>query len=238
MARPWFPTESAVGKRLWVMNETTPRTIVGVSADAKDRGIMRDSVPHAYMPLLQPGPKADAELTIAVRPRISDAKALAALRSAVHAIDRDQAVYDVRPAIAQLNRQIADQRFLLYLSTTYAGLTLLIALAGLFALLSNYVMDQRREIGVRLALGASDAAVVRHVCRPALAVSTVGAALGLALGVLGWWTMRTRVYGMQPPDPLVVTVVCAIVIAGCAAAACRPALRATRVDPAALLKTT
>jgi ABC-type antimicrobial peptide transport system permease subunit len=160
----------------------------------------------------------------------------AAVRREIHNIDPDQGVLQVDTMESVLADSIARPRFQAVLLGAFGILALVLASVGLYGVISYSVEQRRREMGVRLALGAEPRLVARLVLREGLTLTIAGLALGLAasLGVTRY--LRTLLFEVQPTDPAVFAFVSAVLILTSAAACYVPARRATRVDPALVLR--
>jgi ABC-type antimicrobial peptide transport system permease subunit len=162
---------------------------------------------------------------------IDPARLAAPLRQAVYAIDPDMPVSNVR-TLAQIVRQSVDQpRLLAVLSAGFAGLALVLSAVGLYGLMAYVVALRTREIGVRIALGATRSQVFRLVLGDGLGLAGAGAVLGLGGAVLAGRAMDSLLFEVRPGDPLILLWTAGLLL-GVAAVACLvPARRATRVDP-------
>jgi putative ABC transport system permease protein len=205
------------------------REIVGVVAQVRQRPDELDGQPHVYAPLAQdPAPRA----SLVVQASAGPASALApAIRSAVARIDRERPVANIR-TLADITAQATSRpRFRAVLVGTFAALALVLALVGVFGLIGYSVQQRLREFGVRVALGATRASVIRLVLADARRVVAVGILIGLAGAAALARSIGSFLFGVQPLD--VVTFVSVAVVLGLTAALATaiPALRAARVDP-------
>ena len=159
-----------------------------------------------------------------------------ALIRAVHDLDPNVPVADIRAMDEVVSRSTAQRRLTMLLLTAFAGLALVLAAVGVYAVISYSVSQRTQEIGIRMALGAARSAVMRMVLGQALTL----AAIGVAAGAGGAWMltrlMQKLLFGVEPSDPVTFAAVAALLAAVAAAAAVVPALRATRVDPAIALR--
>ncbi len=230
MAKRFWPGENAVGKRFTLsFIPGVSREVVGVVADAKLKGLRVDEpVAATYVPLAQvPRPW----MSLAVRTSAKPGSVSAAVGRAVHAVDPEQPLVDVSTMEERLGESLSHQRFTMLLLASFAGLALVLAGVGIYSVLSYSVRRRNREIGIRMALGAQGADVIRMVVaqgmRPALAGLAIGIAGSLALGR----ALASLVFGVRSTDPATFAAV-SVLLALVAAAACAvPAYRATRVEP-------
>ncbi|MGZ8378357.1 MAG: ABC transporter permease [Gemmatirosa sp.] len=217
----------------WWPGQPTKFTIVGVVADEPFLGVGRDADPATYYPHTQ-FPMSDMWLVVRAD---HDAATLAPLlRERVWRLDPTLPVEEVTALPTLLGRALAEPRFNASLLTLFAGAALLLAAIGIYGILAYTVAQRTREIGVRLALGAGRAHVVRQVVGQGLRVALAGVVLGtlgaLALGrVLG-----ALLHGVSGHDPLVLASVVAVLTAVAAGAAWLPARRASRIAPSIALR--
>jgi putative ABC transport system permease protein len=159
-----------------------------------------------------------------------------AVRAAVSAIDKDQAVVDVKPLAEHLHGTTQQRRFDSLLFAGFAGLALLLAAVGLYGVLSYSVMLRTREIGVRMALGARGGDVVRLILRHGLLMVLLGTLLGGVGALQLTQLMQTLVFGMSASDPLTFAAVAVVLLLVAAVACYVPARRASRMDPMRALR--
>jgi putative ABC transport system permease protein len=234
-ARRFWPDDNPLGKRLSVgYNQTGPREIVGVVADVKQIQLAEKPQPEVYTPFPQtPWPF----LAIVVRTQGEPAAAVNSLRSAVTKLDPNQAVGDVKMVTAYLARSVATPRFTAVLVSGFAAFALLLAGFGLFSVIAYGVAQRRREIGIRMALGAQPADVRSLVLSQALWMTITGLAIGL-LGALAMArVLDTLLFGVTRTDPTTFVAAPALLVGVILLAAYLPARRATRLDPVSALRT-
>lgn len=234
LARRLWPSGAAVGRRVRFRAEEEWRTVVGVVRDLRLEGPDDREVEFSYLSPLRPGPAG--QLSLGIRTAGDPRTFLPAIRAAVRDVAPDQPIHELAPAEALYARTLAMPRFLLVLMGILAGLAVTLAAIGIFGVLLYDVSRRAREFGVRMALGARANDLRRLVVREGLALAGVGALMGLlgalALGRL----MAAWLYGLRPTDPLTLALVSATVMAIALAACLQPAARATRTDPARVLK--
>jgi len=173
---------------------------------------------------------------LAIRTSVEPATLAAAVREVIRSVDRDQPVTNVRTMEQIFSNSIADERFNMLLLGGYAVLALLLAAVGIYGVMSYQVSQYTREIGIRLALGAQRADVLRLVLGNGLTLTSAGLAAGLA-GVWGLTRLMSGLlYGVSATDPLTLTSV-SLLLCFIALLACYiPARRATKVDPMIALR--
>ena len=235
MARKLWPGQDPLGKRFKMdtgaPSEKIPwRTVAGVVRDVRHYGLDRAAPMQMYFPLAQePG----SFMTLAVRtatPAGLDGLA-SALRREVRALDADQAVFDVATMPERIATSLGLRRFALAALAFFAAIALALALVGIYGVLSFVVVESRREIGVRLALGAGTGRVVGGVLGRGMAPAAAGLAAGLAASLAVGRLLGSLLWGVQPTD-LATHAGTAAILAVAAALACLvPARRAARIDP-------
>ena len=236
-ARRYFPGEDPLGKRIamgWRASNGSRMAgeIVGVVGDVKQFGLGGEPTADVYAPADQ-WPWSD--LTVVMRAE-RGAPVAAAARAAVRAVDPNLPVFGLRALDEVVSESVARPRFYMTLLGAFALMAVALAGVGIYGVLSYAVGRRVREIGLRVALGATRARVLRMVVGQGLALAAVGAALGVAGALWLARAMATLLFGVTPGDP--VTFVGVVVLfLGVAALACLvPALRAARVDPAVALR--
>jgi putative ABC transport system permease protein len=246
VARQLWPTESALGRQVAVNyrslgrpTEDAPatRTVVGVVADVRHRGLETPSRMAVYLPYQQDATRRSLRSMVLFARTTGDPASIAhSVQDDVRALGPDVPVVAAISLQDALHQGIAPRTFSLVLLATFAGCALLLAAAGLYGVVSYAVARRAREIGIRMALGARKAAVLKTVLWQELRWLAVGLAAGLA----GSWgvaqLLRGMLFGIGPADPS--TFVAVVVVLGLVAlAACwNPARRAVSMDPLAVLR--
>src|SRR6516162_1084848 len=181
-------------------------------------------------------PAGGGEAVFEVRTAVDPRTVIPAMRSIVSELDKDLPLLSPKTEAEQIERSLFQERLIARLSSFFGGLSLLLACIGLYGLLSYEVARRRREIGIRMALGARPSDVLCFIVGQGIALSAAGAILGIsgALGVTRY--LRSLLYGVRPFDPLTFLSV-ALLLGFVALAACYiPARRASRVDPMVALR--
>jgi predicted permease len=236
-AKKFFPGEDALGKRIKPEGSITGsppmREIVGVVGEFHLTSLRETSQPQIYIPHPQ---FAVRGLSLLVRSSVNPASLAASLRNVLAELDKDVPLYRPRLLAEYVSSSIAQPRFNAMLVALFAVLALLLSAAGIFGVMSYMVSQRTHEIGIRLALGAKRAHVLRLVFAQGARLVLIGAAVGIAL-VLGLARLlSTQLYGVGASDPLTLISV-AFLLSFVAFAACWwPAQRASSVDPVVALR--
>jgi ABC-type antimicrobial peptide transport system permease subunit len=246
-----FPNEDPIGKQVEVGDEKTPArewgTIVGVADDVRQRSAGEAPQPEADINLLQLTPKDDMYpvlssflMNVAVRTQLPAAVSEKAIRTSVHALQPEIGIDDLEPMRQVVDDSMGNQTLAARLLGMFGLAALLIAVAGIYGLLSYSVSQRTREFGVRLALGAPQSNVHWIVLRHALLLLGIGIACGIALAMAAGSVMRAFVYnlhgGFHGYDVFTVFVVAAVLAVCGLAASYLPARRAAGVDPMVALR--
>jgi putative ABC transport system permease protein len=207
------------------------RTIVGVVPPVRRISYGATPFPQIYVPFSQ---NPVSSMFVVVRgPELAGA---AAIRAAVAALDSELPVYRSATMRGWIDRFYGSQRFELLILAAFSGVALLISASGLYAVISHRVVERTREMGIRLALGATRANIEWVVLRQTAILIGSGAAAGIAAaGVLGQLISKF-IYGVSPRDPLMLGLTCAVVLFISIAAVYIPARRASRMDPLTALR--
>jgi predicted permease len=240
LARQAWPGQDPIGKRM-ICCEGTPddprwKTIVGVAGDVRSRGPTVDVTPEFYLPIEQVPAEAwdwiQRAMTIVVRSSGSDPASLAApLRAAVREVDPSLPVYGLTTMTDALHGSFAQARFNTLLLTLLGAIGLVLAAVGIYGVVAYFVSLRTHEIGVRVALGAQPADVVRLMAWQGTRPILIGMVLGLLAAVATTRLLQNSVYGVSVTDPVtMIAVAMALGIVGLLATVI-PARRATRVDP-------
>ncbi len=238
LARRHWPNEDPVGKRFATglpRDGSSPSwiTVVGVVGDLRHMKLNQEADAEVFWPYTQP---PLGGMNIVVRTSSDAARFAPQLRAAVAGLDRDLPLSQVRNMEQVLANSIAPQRFSVWVLGVFAGLALALAAVGVYGVMSFSVTRRTREIGIRAALGAGRADVLKMVVGQAMALAGAGLALGLAGAFALTRLMRSMLYEVAPTDPLVFAGVAVTLAAVAALASYIPARRAARVDPLVALR--
>jgi putative ABC transport system permease protein len=231
---PGKPLDQVVGRALFSWREERMRReIVGVVDDITYGGAADTRRPIIYVPVRQ-GPRSFAGMVLRIKG--SPAPVLAAARRELATLDPSIAMATIQTMGDALAQTIAPQRFNAILFSVYAALAVLLAAVGLYGVLSYNVARDTREIGVRIALGASSGAVMGRVLARSLALAGAGAALGIVGSLVAARAMGALLFEVKPSDPVTLVAVTVLVLVVAALASWIPARRAIHVDPAVALR--
>lgn len=236
-ARRYWPGESALGQQVYLGSipapSDTPCTVVGVVGAVKQAGLVEDDAPGAiYFPYRF---NADRQVFVVARGHLPATQLAGRLTPLVRQVDPDLAMDDARPMQARLDQHLVTRRSPALLAAWFSGVALLLTALGLYGLVSFTVAERRREIGVRMALGARPAQVGAVFLRQGLVLLAAGGALGLAAAWMAGRAMTAALYGVEPTDLRVWLVSAALLTGVTLVALVVPSYRASRVSPAAAL---
>jgi putative ABC transport system permease protein len=250
LARRFFPGEEPVGKSIRMLppdNLLPPRppgippvparTIIGVLQDIKNTGMNAPAQPEVYVPYTQCETEGWlSAMRLAIRTASSPTTLASAVRAEVRRLDPTQPVSQVATMEELVGRSLSQSRFALLLLGLFAGLAVVLSAAGIYGVVSHSVAERTQEIGIRLALGARPADVLRLVARQETALAGAGAVVGLAASLaLSRW-LRTMLYGVTPTDPASYAGAFLLLTAVTLAGVWLPARRASAVDPVSALR--
>ena len=235
MARRFCPGENAVGKRLTPSFhlEQGAREIVGVVGDVKSSGLDADASAMMYLPYKQaPLPF----ISFVVRTASNPESLIQPVSKAIYSIDKEQALTNVQTMDQVLSKSLSGRRFNMTLLLTFAGVALMLAAVGVYGVMNYTVTLRRRELGIRMALGAEKMDVLRLVLGQGLTLTLIGVGAGLISAYALTRLMASLLYGVTATDYLTFGSVSAVLIAVGLAASYIPARRATKVNPTIALR--
>jgi predicted permease len=237
LARKHFPQNDAIGRRI-SFNRPSPgekgwHTIVGVVEDERQDGLNKAVKPEIFENYLQDPWQT---LHVVLRSDSDPAALIPTVRQTVRALDPALAMDDTRTFGGLLAASVSPQRFSMLLMSAFAVAALLLAVTGVYGVVSYSVSQRRSEIGVRLALGANPRQVSRLIVRQSLTPVVIGLAAGLILAGLATRLLATQLFEVNPIDPMTFSAVSMILLAAAFFASVIPARRAMRVDPVEALR--
>ena len=235
--RSYFKDREALGRRIGLGGDpNTPTTIeiVGVVRDSKYRDVREETRPQLFFPYLEnslPG-----AFTTYVRTSQPPEQMFGAIRSMVQSLDGNIPVNNTRTLETQVRQSLRNERMIATMSTVFGGLATLLAVIGLYGVMSYTVSRRTREIGVRMALGAQTTRIATMVIREVLVIAAIGIAIGLPLA---WWLSRyieSQLYGVRAKDATVLAGSVVVLIAVAVLAGLIPSTRAARITPTTALR--
>lgn len=227
MARQFWPDEDALGKRITVGNNPW-RTIIGIVGDVRQSKLDTEPRQEMYYPLLQ-SPSRD--LTLAVRTSGDPENFLSAVRGQLQLLDKDQPLFAIRTMNDLIAESVAPQRLNMLLMMTFAIVAIVLAMVGIYGVISYSVTQRTHEIGVRMALGAQPGDVVKMVLRHGMGLSVAGVVIGAGTALLLTRWMSSLLFKVSAYDPVTFITLSLLLIAVAFLACYIPARRATKVDP-------
>jgi putative ABC transport system permease protein len=235
-ARRYWPNEDAVGKRIKLgTDEKAPAlTVVGIVGRVKMEGLSQDSnrvqgyFSFAQLPF--------SGMTVIIKAAGDPTQLVASARGQVQAVDPDQPIYNIRTMNEICSESVAPERMNLMLLTIFAGIALVLAVVGIYGVMSYTVTQRTHEIGIRMAIGAEPRDVFRMVIGQGMMLALIGVACGLVGAFSLTRLMTTMLFGVAPTDPVTFAAI-AVLLSGVALVACYiPGRRATKVDPVVSLR--
>jgi putative ABC transport system permease protein len=234
LAAKYFPGEDPIGKGIIVSwNDAVADEIVGVAGDVRQQDLETEARATIYWP---PARFTYPFMTVAIRTSGDPRGVVAPAVAALHDMDPNVAAADVRTMEDVIDISVAERRLTMLLLSIFAGLALVLAAVGIYGVIGYSVSQRTQEIGIRMALGAPRAAVLRMVVGQAMALALAGVAAGAAGAWLLSRLMQKLLFGVTATDPLTFLAVSVLLGLVAALAAAVPGLRATRVDPVIALR--
>jgi len=229
-ATRFWPGESALGKRMRLDRDPTyPHIeVVGIVSDLRHHGPDAPPRPEFYLPYTQ---SSFSFMAVVVKAHGDPALLAEPVRRAVMDLDRDQPIARVMTMAEHLRNDIAEPRFLSQVTLLFGALALTLAAVGLYGVMAWSVAVRTREFGVKLALGARPALVLRQVVGESLVTTTLGIGVGLAAAVSMSRLLRSLLFEVSPLDVTTYALATLVVLMASLVATCVPAMRAARVDP-------
>ena len=242
-ARQYFPNQDPLGQRfkLSVPNAET-HEIIGIVRHVEHAGLEGqtantaefyfdfDQIPIANLP------RYVRRVNVLLRTTVEPLSLVGAVRNQIAALDKDQAVFNVRTMEQAVSRSVAARRFTMILLAVFAVLALVLAAVGIYGVISYSVAQRTREVGIRMALGARTSDVIKLVVRDGLKLVMIGVGIGLAAAFALTRLMTTLLFGVTPTDAVTYATVALGLVLVALIACCIPARRATKVDPLVALR--
>jgi putative ABC transport system permease protein len=235
-ARRYWPNEDPLGEQIRIegIDRSAALSVVGIVGRVKMEGLDQDSNRvQGYLPFAQ---LPSTDMTVIIKASGDPTQLIASVRRQVKAADPDQPIYNIRTMDEIRADSVAPERLNLMLLGIFAGIALVLAIVGIYGVMSYAVTQRTHEIGIRMAIGAQPRDVFRMVLGQGMMLALIGVAFGL-VGAFGLTRlMTTMLFGVQPTDPATFAVI-AMLLTGVALVACYvPGRRATKVDPLVALR--
>jgi putative ABC transport system permease protein len=229
--RRWLPDRDPIGRRVNISGASIE--VVGVVGDVLQNEPGLKAAPQLFAPYAQ---NPSRSIRIVVRTSADAATLSAAIRAEIRRLDPNLPISDLTPLERLLALSVARPRFYTSLLALFAAVALLLAASGIFGVMSFAVAARAREISIRMALGARPGDLLRMIVGRAVGLAALGLVVGLAGALALGRVLEKQLYGVTLLDPLTLAGVSLVLAATAAAAGYLPARRATRLDPAALLR--
>lgn len=242
-AKQFWKGNDAVGKRVALLGGPQLRwfTIVGVVGDVKQSGLDSSTSPHIYFSIYQGGPRT-LSVVARLKPGISgnETTALAEvgeqIRQQIQAVNKDLPVFGIQPMTNLVSSSLTARRFSAQVIGAFSLLALILAAIGVYGVISYWVAQRTRELGIRMAIGAQPADVLKLVLVHGMRLAAIGVGCGIVATAATAPLLRSQLYGISTFDPIVLLGGPIVLLSVACAAAYRPAVRAMRVDPIVALR--
>jgi putative ABC transport system permease protein len=230
--RDQFPGERALGRRIRFGGDDPWWEIVGVAADVQHYQVGQTSMPQVYLPFDQ---RPDRDVSFVIKASVPPLSLVRAVRNEIQTVDPDMPVERVRTLEQIVDEDIAAPRFRTTLLTSFGLTALLLAVVGLYGVISYTVAQRSREMAMRMALGAQQSSILKLVLWGGVPLVAAGVIVGLGGALALSRILESMLFGVSADDPVVFAAVPSLLVAVAAVATLIPALRATRVDPVRVL---
>jgi putative ABC transport system permease protein len=232
-ARQYWPGQPAIGRKVLIGRRPEPALVVGVATDVKNQGLEKESQPQLYLPFPQ---LPWSDMNLLVRTNVPPQNAIAAVRSQIAALDSGQPITDVQTANELIDSSRTQPRFMMLLIGAFSATALVLAVVGIYSVLSYTVAQRRQEFGIRLALGADPADILRMVMHQAILLAGSGIVTGLCAALVLTRLFEDTLYDTGPHDLTIFVAAPVLFLCVTAFAGYVPARRAMGVDPVETLR--
>ena len=235
MVKKFWPGANPLGKKIGALCDegAVCRTVVGVVGDIRHEGVANEAQPEIYVPHQQVGMP---NLSLVLRTSGNPLAVVSAVRNEVRALDKDQPVALVQTLDDHISQSVLQPRLLTMLLSTFAGLALVLAAVGVYAMMSYSVSQRRGEIGIRIALGAMKADILRLIVGHAFLLVAISLTIGLAVALAATRLLRSLLYEVGIWDPFTFAAIIVLLSLVAVFAAWLPARRAARISPMVALR--
>ena len=224
---------NALGKRLRFGSDKDASEIVGIARTAKYRNLREQSLPFIYIPL---GQEHQAGMTLIVRSTGDPAALIGPVRNEMRGLNKDVPVFSVQTMQERIGDQLAADRMIAVLLSIFGGGALLLAAIGIYGVMGYSVAQRTREIGVRIALGATQRDILKLIVGQGMFLVLIGAGIGLLLALALTRALKSLLFGVSATDPLTFAFVLFVLMSVALLACYLPARRATKIDPLVALR--
>jgi putative ABC transport system permease protein len=229
----YWPGQEPIGKHIANSRDKIQREIVGVVADVKFGGLSAVNTEEMYFPMAQvPWPT----MTLVVRSSANTQSLVAAVRAKIAESDQDLPVTGILSFDEVVSTSVAQPRIIMQFVGVFAGFALMLAAIGIYGVMAYSVTTRKQEMGIRVALGARPADILRLVVGQGMRMTFIGVALGVVVSLALTRLLASLLFGVRATDPLVFAGAALVLIAAAFLACYLPAQRATRVDPIVVLR--
>jgi ABC-type antimicrobial peptide transport system permease subunit len=232
MAKRFWPDADAIGKRFKFFGQDNFQQVVGIAKDSKYNFIGEDPTPYIYQPMTQ---VYQPQVSLFIKAPSPQA-VIGTVRGEVQQLNRNLPLTGVFTLTEIVDQSLWAPRMGAWLLAVFAGLSLVLAVIGIYGVMAYAVSQRTRELGIRMALGASRGDVVRLVVLQGVKLTIAGVLVGLAVSFAVTRLIVNMLFGVSPTDILTFSVVPAVLALAALGASYLPALRATRVDPLVALR--
>ena len=234
LAKHLFPNENPIGKMVQIQwGRHPPSEVIGVVQEVRHAGLSAGEFMTAYWPFPE---QPLAYMTLVLRTDADPRSITSAVRQAVASVDKTQPIGDVNTMEDLLSASVARDRFNMLLLALFAGIGLLLAVIGLYGVISGAVEQRTKEIGIRMAVGATRSQVMRLIYRQGMTLAAIGLIIGFGGSLLVNRLMASLLFATKSSDPTTFATVSALLLVVSSAACLIPALRAARIQPLKALR--
>lgn len=232
-ARQFWPNQNPIGKRVWIGDQVTPVEVAGVLANVHNVSLAAPPTPEVLLPFTQ---LPWTFLCFDIRTSVEPHSLIATVRREVAVVDRDQPVNEINTGEELLESSQGKTQFMMFLLGVFSATALILAMIGIYGVIAYAVAQRTQELGIRMALGATKAHILRLVIGNGLILTLTGIMIGLAGSVAVTRLMATVLYQTSATDPITFAASAILFTAAAALASYLPARRATRIDPTDALR--
>ena len=232
-ARRFWPNQNPLGKHVVVGRGPAPSEVIGVAADISNKGLDQDTQPQLYLPFAQ---LPWGNMNLLVRTSVAPQSIISAVRAQIAAVDPDQPITKIQTVDEIMDNSRSQPRFTLLLLGAFSATALALAVIGIYGVLSYSVAQRQQEFGIRLALGAGQADLLRLVVRQGAVLAIIGIVIGLLAALLLTRLMSTMLYKVGALDLTTFVLAPSVFLLIALLASYLPARRATKVDPVEALR--